>query len=180
MKSFHFHVKLYIDDRSSNSIAAANRSLALRVDVDLDLCDPQPLRSFALRGVADLVLVGRMKLRVLALASVLAGLTCCTSGFYHVQTAIRFRYPTLDIFGGAASQMTLDDIDQLVELARGRPDILKPLDQIEVQRPDEAYIKSGRPEHTGEKMTTFSARKKEQDWLIVPGSVNTGEAIITD
>ena len=75
--------------------------------------------------------------------------------------------------------MTLDDIDQLVELARCRPDILKPLDQIEVQHPREAYIKSGRPEHTGEKMTTFSARKKDGRWFIVPGSVNTGEAIIT-
>jgi hypothetical protein len=120
-----------------------------------------------------------MKPRVLALALVLSTLTCCTSGFYHVQTAIRFRYPTLDIFGAAASQMTLDDIDQLVELVRGRSDILKPLDQIEVQRPDEAYMKSGGPEHTGEKMTTFSARKKAGRWFIVPGSVNTGEAIIT-
>lgn len=129
--------------------------------------------------MADLVLVRRMKPHVLALASVLAALTCCTSGFYHVQTTIRFRYPTLDIFGAAASQMTLDDIDQLVELARGRPDILKPLDQIEVQHPHEAYIKSGKPEHTGEKMTTFSARKKDGRWFIVPGSVNTGEAIIT-
>jgi len=75
--------------------------------------------------------------------------------------------------------MTLDDIHQLVELARARPEILKQLDQIEVQRPDEAYVKSGRPDHTGEKMTTFSARKKGGRWFIVPGSVNTGEAIIT-
>jgi len=130
-------------------------------------------------AVAYLFLVRRMKPRVLTLALVLAALTCCTSGFYHVQTAIRFRYPTLDIFGAAASQMTLDDIDQLVELARARSDILKPLDQIEVQRPDEAFIKSGRPEHTGQKMTTFSARKKAGRWFIVPGSINTGEAIIT-
>ena len=129
--------------------------------------------------MAYLFLVRRMKPRVLALALVLAAFTCCTSGFYHVQTAIRFRYPTLDIFGAAASQMTLDDIDQLVELARVRADILKPLDQIEVQRSDEAYIKSGSPERTGEKMTTFSARKRGGRWFVVPGSVNTGEAIIT-
>ncbi|MGC1323879.1 MAG: hypothetical protein WA849_16990 [Candidatus Udaeobacter sp.] len=120
-----------------------------------------------------------MKPRVLTLALVLAALTCCTSGFYHIQTAIRFRHPTLDIFGAASSQMTLDDIDQLVELARARPDILKPLDQIEVQRPDEAFIKSGRADHIGQKMTTFSARKKAGRWSIVPGSINTGEAIIT-
>jgi len=130
-------------------------------------------------AVAYLYVVRRMKPRVLALALVLAALTCCTSGFYHVQTVIRFRYPTLDIFGAAASQMTLDDIDQLVELARDRPDILKPLDQIEVQRPNEAYIKTGRPEHTGEKGTTFFAQKKAGRWFIVPGSVHTGEAIIT-
>jgi hypothetical protein len=120
-----------------------------------------------------------MKPRIFALALVLATLTSCTSGFYHVQSVIRFRYPTLDIFGAAASQMTLDDIHQLVELARARPDILKPLDQIEVQPSDEAYIKSGRPERTGEKMTTFSARKRGGRWFIVPRSVNTGEAIIT-
>jgi hypothetical protein len=106
-------------------------------------------------------------------------LAACTSGPYRVQTSIAFRYPGLDVFGAAASQMTLDDIHQLVELARARPDILKPLDQIEVQRTGEAYIKSGRPEHTGEKMTTFSARKKTGRWLIVPGSVNTGHAFIT-
>jgi hypothetical protein len=130
-------------------------------------------------AVAYLVLVRRMRRRILALALALTTLSCCTSGFYHVQTAIRFRYPTLDIVGAAASQMTLDDINQLVELAGARPDILKPLDQIEVQRPDEAFIKSGRPEKTGEKGTTFSARKKGGRWFIVPGSVNTGEAIIT-
>jgi hypothetical protein len=75
--------------------------------------------------------------------------------------------------------MTLDDVDQLVQLARARPDILKPLDQIEVQHPDEAFVKSGNPEQTGDQMTTFSARKKDGRWFIVPGSVNTGEAIIT-
>src|ERR1043166_3816890 len=111
-----------------------------------------------------------MKPRVLALALVLTALTCCTSGFYHVQTAIRFRYPTLDIFGAAAGQMTLDDVEQLVQLARARPDILKPLDQIEAQRPDEAFIKSGNPEQRSEEMTTFSARKKAGHWFIVPGS----------
>lgn len=120
-----------------------------------------------------------MNPRVLALALVLTALTGCASGFYHVRTAIRFRYPTLDIFGAAASQMTLDDIHQLVELARARPDILKPLDQIEVQRADEAFIKSGNPQQTGDKMTTFSARKKAGRWFIVPSSINTGEAIIT-
>jgi hypothetical protein len=120
-----------------------------------------------------------MKPRVLAVALAVSALTCCTSGFYHFQTAIRFRYPTLDIFGAAASQMTLNDIDQLVELARAHSDILKPLDQIEDQRPDEAFVKSGRPEQTGDKMTTFSARKKGGHWFIVPSSVNTGDAIIT-
>ena len=120
-----------------------------------------------------------MKPRVLALALVLTALTSCTSGFYHVQTTIRFRYPTLDIFGAAANEMTLDDIDQLVHLARARSDILKPLDQIEVQRPDEAFVKSGNPQQTGDRGTTFSARKKDGHWFIVPGTVNTGEAIIT-
>jgi Tfp pilus assembly protein PilP len=107
-------------------------------------------------------------------------LAACTSGFYHVQTAITFRYPTLQITGAGASSLTLDDVNQWTALARARSDILKPLFQVEVPRPDEASVKSGRPlDDPKQRMTVFDLRKKDGRWFIVPSSVRTVESIIT-
>jgi hypothetical protein len=137
--------------------------------------------SLAPGAVAELRLVRPMK----SLASLItcfcavATLNCCTSGFYHVQTAIRFRYPSVDLFGTYASQWTVDDVRQIVDLSRNRPDIKKPIDQIEVDRPEHASVKSGNPQNQGDPLTTFEVRKQNGRWIIINGSVNTGPAIIT-
>jgi hypothetical protein len=108
-----------------------------------------------------------------------ATLNGCTSAFYHVQTAIRFRYPNIDIYGPYATDWVVADVRQIVELARARADIKKPIDQIEVDRADHANVKSGNPQNQGDPLTRFEVRKHDGHWTIVPGTVSTGPAIIT-
>ena len=85
------------------------------------------------------------------------------------------RYPLLDVSGAAASELTLDDVHQLTYLAQNRSDIFKPLTKIEMQRESEAYITSGTSAWNGKPpmFTTFTARKKNARWYVVPGSVKT-------
>jgi hypothetical protein len=116
---------------------------------------------------------------VLACFCAAATLNCCTSGFYHVQTAIRFRYPSVDLLGTYASRWTVNDVRQIVDLSRNRPDIKQPIDQIEVDRPEHASVKSGNPQNQGDPMTTFEVRKQNGRWIIINDSVNRGPAIIT-
>jgi len=96
-----------------------------------------------------------------------------------VQTAIRFRYPNIDIYGPYAKDWFVADVQQIVELARARGDIKKPLDQIEVYRVDRARVNSGNPQKQGDPLTTFEVRKQTGRWMIVPDTVSTGPAIIS-
>ena len=115
-----------------------------------------------------------MQIRLLLLApfALAALLMGCTIGTL---------YPRLDVSGAAASQLTLDDIRELRQLVQARPDILKPLDRIEMQRADEAHITSGSNtwDDKHPRSTSFIARKKNGRWYIVPGTVDTREVIIT-
>jgi hypothetical protein len=106
-------------------------------------------------------------------------LSSCASGFYHVQTAMRFRYPSIDLYGKYASQWTVDDVRQIVELARSRSDIKKPIEQIEIDRPDHANVKSGNPQNQGDPLTTFEVHRQNGRWIIIKGTVSTGPAVIT-
>lgn len=122
-----------------------------------------------------------MKPHILAVAiwALATGVTSCASGPYHVQTAIRFRYPAIDIYGPGAKSWTVVDVRQIVELARARTDIEKPLDQIEVYRADRAYVKSGNPQNQGDPLTTFEVQRQNGRWFIIPTTVSTGPAIIS-
>src|SRR5947209_21629 len=75
----------------------------------------------------------------------------------------------------------LDDSRELRQLVQARPDILKPLDRIEMQRADEAHITSGSNtwDDKHPRSTTFTARKKNGRWYIVPGTVDTFGVVIT-
>jgi hypothetical protein len=108
-----------------------------------------------------------------------AGFASCTSGAHRVQTAIRFRHPSIDIYGPYARDWVVADVDQIVQLARARADIKKPIDQIEVYGADRARVKSGNPQNQGDPLTTFEVQKQNGHWVILPRSVSTGAAIIT-
>ena len=119
-----------------------------------------------------------VRTRVLAMFALAAACMSCTSGAHRVQTAIRFRYPSIDIYGPYAREWIVADVDQVVQLARARLDIKKPIDQIEVYKSGHARVKSGNPQNQGDPLTTFEVQKQNGQWVIVPGSVSTGAAII--
>jgi hypothetical protein len=101
-----------------------------------------------------------------------------TNTYSDTPTAIRFAYPSLYLDGTYAKQLTVDDVRQIVALARSRSDILKPVDHIEVKHPDEAEVDGG-SSRTGHLMTRFKVRKGNGRWIIIKGSVQTSEVIIT-
>jgi hypothetical protein len=116
--------------------------------------------------------------RFLCLGAVAAMLLSCTSGGRHVQTAIRFRYPHIDLYGPYAREWTVDDVRQVVALANARRDIQYPIYQIEAQRPNEARVISGHPQKNGDLQTDFTVRKHHGRWLIIEKSIDTGPVVI--
>jgi hypothetical protein len=106
-------------------------------------------------------------------------LTSCSVPRYQAQTSVRFAFPSVDVAGACASQMSVDDVRQIRNLAHSRPDILKPIDQIVTDRPDEAEVKTGNPEKSGDPMTTFEVRKKKGQWIIIGKPYTSSETIIT-
>jgi len=103
---------------------------------------------------------------------------CASNTYSDVPTALRFAYPSLYVDGSYAKQLTVDDVRQIVALARSRPDILKPVDHIVVNQLDAAEVDSG-SSRTGRVMTWFKVRKENGRWIIIKGSVETSEVIIT-
>src|ERR1700758_3097812 len=102
----------------------------------------------------------KLRMHAFAVCALTAAFASCTSGPRHVQTAIRFRYPNIDIYGTHAEDWVVADVQQIVELAGARTDIKKPIDQIEVNGADHARVKSGNPQKQGDPLTTFEVRKK--------------------
>jgi hypothetical protein len=83
-------------------------------------------------------------------------------------------------FAGAyRKQLTLDDVRQIVRLANDRPDVLKPVDQIVVDHPDEAEVNTGNPQNSGDPACTFHTRKRNGRWFISDKQYCTRETIIT-
>jgi len=111
---------------------------------------------------------------------VAAAFVGCASPWYPVSQEIRWAYPSMGFAGSYCKQLTVDDVRQIVRLARNRADILKPVDQIVMEkRPDEAEINSGNPRESGDPGTSFKVRKRNGRWMIIERSIDTGPGIIT-
>jgi hypothetical protein len=95
------------------------------------------------------------------------------------ETAIRFAFPSMSVAGRYENQITVDDVRQIKKLAHDRSDILKPVDQIVIDRPDEAEVKCGGAQKTGDPMTSFDVRKKNGRWFIIGKPYTTRDTIIT-
>jgi hypothetical protein len=104
---------------------------------------------------------------------------CAPGSVYGVSNAISFSYPTMGFAGPYSKQLTLDDVRQIVRLANDRPDVLKPVDQIVVERLGEAEVHTGNPQSTGDRACTFHARKRNGRWFISDKPYCTNETIIT-
>jgi hypothetical protein len=104
---------------------------------------------------------------------------CAPGSVYGVSNTIAFAYPTMGFAGTYCKQLTVDDVRQIVRLAKDRPDVLKPVDQIVVDHPDEAEVHTGNPQTSGDPARSFHARKRNGRWFISDKPYCTRETIIT-
>ena len=116
---------------------------------------------------------------ILGFAAALLLSGCAPGSPYGVSNAISFVYPTMGFAGTYRKQLTLDDVRQIVGLAENRPDVLKPVDQIVVDHPDEAEVHAGNPQKTGYPACSFHVRKRNGQWSISDKPYCTRETIIT-
>jgi hypothetical protein len=64
-------------------------------------------------------------------------------------------------------------MSEIVALANGDPDILKPVFRIHMVDSQWAEVQSGpRPTKPGDKFTRFSVHKEKGRWVIVKGSIH--------
>jgi hypothetical protein len=104
---------------------------------------------------------------------------CAPGSVYGVSNAISLAYPTMGFSGPYRKQLTLDDVRQIVRLAENRPDVLKPVDQIVMDRADEAEVHTGNPQQSGDPACRFHARKRNGQWFVSDKPYCTKETIIT-
>jgi hypothetical protein len=78
--------------------------------------------------------------------------------------------------GAYSQQLTVDDVRQIIALVRDRPDILKPVYSITIERPDQAEVNSG---NLADISTGFDVRKRNGRWFILLGSITKGRVITT-
>jgi hypothetical protein len=164
----------FIADRSNHALerTAARGTIALQMIKQFQ-SKPHPLSA----AVAQLGLVRPMNLRALLLCVV--AFSGCQSEPYPVSNAIRFAFPNIAFHGAYASQLTVDDVGQIVALSRGRADIRPGVDMIEADSPDEATVHSGHPDKTGDLATDFKVRKRNGRWFLLEKTISTGQTVIT-
>jgi hypothetical protein len=103
-----------------------------------------------------------------------AAISSCTS--FQIATS---RFPGIILEGSYAALLATADVRQIVELGRRLPSIKHPVYRIDMQRPDEADVTSGRTENTGDFQSSFKVRKRDGRWQVMPSSISTNEVIIT-
>ena len=114
-------------------------------------------------------------LLAIASAAVAVTLGSCLS----FETEAKLRFPYVDLAGVYPNTLSMDDIRDIIALARSRPDIKQPVDQITSERPGAARVISGKARDNGDINTTFDARKENGHWKIIEKSINTGPVRFT-
>jgi hypothetical protein len=118
-----------------------------------------------------------MKLSALILSAV--AVIGCPSEPYPVSNGIRFAFPNMPFHGRYASQLTVDDVRQILALSQSRSDIRRGIDMIEADSPDEVIVHTGNAQKTGDLVTEFKARKRNGRWILLEKTISTGETFIT-
>src|SRR5438874_11220493 len=81
------------------------------------------------------------------------------------QGETQLRFPYTQVVGEYALRLTVNDVRQIVELAKQRPDIRKPVGQIHAVGPDEVHVTTGRAWEVGGLYSQFDAWKKAGRWI---------------
>ena len=115
-----------------------------------------------------------MRVRVIVMLWSCAAITACTPF-----DIARSTFPGVILEGPNANSLTTADVRQIIELGGRLPNIKHPVYRIDMQRPDEGDITSGRTENTGDFQSSFKVRKRGSRWQVIPGSISTNKVIIT-
>ena len=102
-----------------------------------------------------------------------AALTSCMSP----QMAIRSRYPQLNVTGPYAGQLSEGEISEMVSVAQQHPEMLKPINTIDMETPDRAQVTGGLA--VSETQTVLKLQKKNGKWTIIKGSFYHPRVVIT-
>ena len=76
--------------------------------------------------------------------------------------AARVRYPQLQVTGAAASELSKQDIFEIVDLASHHPKMRKPIHRIDADTPDHAEVSGGGTLSDSE--TVLRVRKENGRW----------------
>jgi hypothetical protein len=115
-----------------------------------------------------------MRALVLLSLALCAAVTSCTP--FQIATST---FPGIILEGPYSGSLATADVRQIIELGRGLRHIKHPVYRIDMQRPDEAEITSGRTERTGDYQSSFKVRKRNGGWEVIPRSISTNKVIIT-
>ena len=116
----------------------------------------------------------------IALIACTVAMLGCQSQPDVVSNAIRFAFPSMVFEGQYTTQLTLDDVRQIVAIGKSRSDILKPIHKIWIEQPNEAKVQGGDPQRTGDPVTSFKVRKQNGHWRLIEKSLyTTKETIVT-
>lgn len=85
-----------------------------------------------------------------------------------------------EVSGPYAARLTREDIQQITALAFTGSGIHRGVHSIYANKPDEVGVQSAQPQWPRDTIVSFTARKNDGRWVIVPGSVETMQMIPTD
>ena len=91
--------------------------------------------------------------------------------------AARAKYPQLEVTGTYADQLAKEEIYRIVAVASQHPEMLKPINKIDMQAPDLAEITGGLA--VSDTQTILKLRKKNGRWSIIKGSFYHPRVVIT-
>ena len=130
-------------------------------------------------AAAYLFLVRSMKRLVPAAACLSAIFTFASCESVERQNySLRVHYPSIAFYGSFASQLSVEDVRQIVALAQNRKDVIKPIIWIDAKAPDKAEVVTGKePLYFVRKFThtQFIAYRKNGLWQIDEPSVKREE-----
>jgi hypothetical protein len=89
-------------------------------------------------------------------------------------------YAAPEVSGPYGARLTREDIQQIAALPFAGSGINRGVHSIYANKPDEVGVQSAQPQWPRDTIVSFTARKKDHHWVIVPGSIETMQMIPTD
>ena len=85
-----------------------------------------------------------------------------------------------EVGGPYGARLTREDIQQIAALPFAGSGINRAVHSIYANKADEVGVQSAQPQWPRDTIVSFTARKKDHHWVIVPGSIETMQMIPSD